>query len=54
VIFHSSDAELLPYQGRFPFDVIGDPEKALYRRYGVESSISALSGTESLCGLTKG
>jgi peroxiredoxin len=42
VIFHSPDSELLPYQGRFPFDVIGDPDKAQYRRYGVESSISAL------------
>jgi peroxiredoxin len=42
VIFHSPDAELLPYQGRFPFDVIGDPQKMLYRKYGVESSISAL------------
>ena len=26
VIFHSPDAELLPYQGRLPFDVIGDLE----------------------------
>ena len=42
VIFHSSDAKLLPYQGRFPFDVIGDPGKALYRKYGVGSSLSAL------------
>jgi peroxiredoxin len=42
VIFHSPDDELLPYQGRFPFDVIGDPKKMLYRKYGVESSISAL------------
>ena len=41
VVFHSSNAELLPYQGSFPFDVIGDPTKALYRKYGVESSISA-------------
>lgn len=41
VVFHSPYAELLPYQGRFPFDVIGDPTKALYRKYGVESSISA-------------
>lgn len=42
VIFHSSDAKLLPYQGRFPFDVIGDPGKALYRKYGVGGSLSAL------------
>ena len=42
VAFHSSDEELLPYQGRFPFDVIGDPEKRLYRHYGVETSIWAI------------
>jgi hypothetical protein len=42
VVFHSSDRELLPYQGRFPFDVVGDPKKKLYRRYGVESSIWAI------------
>jgi peroxiredoxin len=42
VIFHSPDAELLPYQGRFPFDVIGDPSHAFYRRYGVEKSIWAV------------
>ena len=42
VVFHSPDAELLPYQGRFPFDVIGDPSHTLYRRYGVEKSIWAV------------
>ena len=42
VVFHSPDAELLPYQGRFPFDVIGDPGHTLYRRYGVEKSIWAV------------
>lgn len=42
VVFHSSAEELSPFQGRFPFDVIGDPAKTLYRRYGVESSFSAL------------
>jgi hypothetical protein len=42
VVFHSSAAELLPYQGNFPFAVIGDPEKKLYERYGVSTSITAL------------
>ena len=42
VVFHSPDEELLPYQGRFPFDVIGDPKKSLYRRYGVETSLRAV------------
>jgi hypothetical protein len=54
VVFHSSDAELLPYQGRFPFDVIGDPTKALYRKYGVESSISAFFFPGSLGGFAEG
>lgn len=42
VAFHSSNDELLPYQGRFPFDVIGDPDKVLYQRYGVEASLRAI------------
>jgi peroxiredoxin len=42
VVFHSPDSSLLPYQGEFPFIVIGDPEKKLYRQFGVESSIFAI------------
>jgi peroxiredoxin len=41
-VFHSPDSSLLPYQGKFPFTVIGDPEKKLYRQFGVESSILAI------------
>src|SRR6201996_9825001 len=54
VVFHSSEAELLPYQGNFPFDVIGDPEKLLYRRYGVSSSISALLSPKAFIASLKG
>jgi hypothetical protein len=42
VVFHSPNDSLLPYQGKFPFDVIGDPEKKLYAEYGVQSSIFAI------------
>jgi peroxiredoxin len=42
VVFHSPDSSLLPYQGKFPFIVVGDPEKKLYRQFGVESSIFAI------------
>ena len=42
VFFHPPDAELLPYQGHFPFDVVGDPSYAFYRKYGVEKSIWAI------------
>jgi peroxiredoxin len=54
VVFHSPDAELLPYQGRFPFDVIGDPTKALYRKYGVESSISTFFSLNAWAASLKG
>jgi len=42
VLFHSSKAALLPYQGSFPFDVVGDPEKKLYVQFGVQSSIFSI------------
>jgi peroxiredoxin len=42
VVFHSPNSSLLPFQGKFPFDVIGDPEKKLYRQFGVESSIFSI------------
>ncbi|MGH3726202.1 MAG: peroxiredoxin-like family protein [Mycobacterium sp.] len=38
VVFHSTPAELRKYQDDMPFPVIGDPEKTLYQRFGVEAS----------------
>ena len=42
VVFHSPKESLLPYQGKFPFDVIGDPEKKLYAQFGVGTSVFAI------------
>ncbi|MEV6277767.1 peroxiredoxin-like family protein [Nocardia sp. NPDC051832] len=42
VVFHSSAAELRKYTGDFPFDFIADPDRALYREFGVESGRRAL------------
>lgn len=42
VVFHSRTAELREHVADLPFDVIADPEKALYREFGVESGASAL------------
>lgn len=42
VVFHSPAKSLLPYQGKFPFDVIADPEKKHYAEFGVGTSIFAL------------
>jgi peroxiredoxin len=42
VVFHPTDAELIPHEGQFPFDVVGDPSRVLYRRYCVEASMTAI------------
>ena len=42
VIFHSPKESLLKFQGKFPFEIIGDPEKKLYEQFGVGTSVYAL------------
>src|SRR6187399_898528 len=42
VVFHSTVAELLEYESHLPFAVIADPEKRLYREFGVEAAARAL------------
>jgi peroxiredoxin len=42
VVYHSPQQSLLPYQGSFPFAVIGDPEKVLYQQFGVGTSVFAI------------
>lgn len=42
VVFHSPAAELREQAGDLPFDVIADPDKHLYREFGVESAPRAL------------
>ncbi|TAK30213.1 MAG: AhpC/TSA family protein [Myxococcaceae bacterium] len=41
-VFHSEAATMAPYQGDLPFEVVADPEKVLYRAYGVEASVRSL------------
>ena len=54
VVFHSSNAALLPFQGSFPFDVIGDPEKKLYAEFGVESSVFSVLNPAAWPAMFKG
>jgi peroxiredoxin len=42
VVFHSTATELRKYQDDMPFPVIGDPDKTLYRRFGVAASAKAV------------
>ncbi|MBV1860362.1 MAG: AhpC/TSA family protein [Nannocystaceae bacterium] len=41
-VFHSSLGELRGVNADLPFDLVGDPGRELYRRYGVESSLKAV------------
>ena len=43
VVFHSSADALRKYQSELPFAVIGDPERNLYREFGVESSVASIA-----------
>ncbi|HEU5154973.1 MAG TPA: peroxiredoxin-like family protein [Gemmatimonadales bacterium] len=42
LVFHSSRDEMLKYQAQLPFDCIPDPNKWLFREFGVETSLLAL------------
>lgn len=54
VVFHSPKESLLPYQGRFPFDVIGDPEKKLYEQFGVGTSVFAILDVRAWPAMVRG
>jgi len=43
IVFHSSAKSIRSYQKDIPFVLVGDPEKALYKDFGVESSLGFLS-----------
>jgi peroxiredoxin len=44
VVFHSTVQEVLRYESDLPIPVVADPERLLYRRFGVEQSLKALVG----------
>src|SRR5438067_7799564 len=43
VVFHSSAKSIRSYQKDVPFALVGDPNKVLYKEFGVESSLGFLS-----------
>jgi peroxiredoxin len=43
IVFHSSAKSIRSYQKDLPFLLVGDPEKALYREFGVDSSLGFMS-----------
>jgi peroxiredoxin len=54
VVFHSKKPDLLIHAGEFPFDVIADPEKRLYREFGVESSPRSLMNPRTWLPIVRG
>lgn len=44
VVFHSTAEEVIRYESELPLTVVADPNRDLYRRFGVERSASALFG----------
>src|SRR5438445_8620168 len=43
IVFHSSAKSIRSYQKDVPFVLVGDPKKALYKGFGVETSIGFMS-----------
>jgi peroxiredoxin len=43
IVFHSSPASIRSYQKDIPFLMVGDPRKAFYREFGVETSLGFMS-----------
>ena len=54
VLFHSPSTSLLTYQGKFPFDVVGDPEKKYYAEFGVGSSVFSILDVRAWPAIIKG
>src|SRR5215470_11007855 len=43
IVFHSSATSIRSYQKDVPFVLVGDPPKALYKEFGVETSLGFMS-----------
>lgn len=54
VVFHSSRQELLTHAGDLPFAVVADPDKHLYREFGVESAPRSLLDPRAWPGIVRG
>ncbi|GAC1652986.1 MAG: peroxiredoxin-like family protein [Mycobacterium sp.] len=54
VVFHSSAEAMREFQGDLPFTTIADPDKELYREFGVEASPKALLHPRAWAAATRG
>ncbi|WP_369828045.1 peroxiredoxin-like family protein [Mycobacterium sp. 852002-51163_SCH5372311] len=54
VVFHSAPDALRRYQSDLPFAVVADPDRKLYKEFGVESSIGAVLHPGAMRGAVRG
>lgn len=54
VMFHSTPEELATYVDDMPFDIVADPDRTLYRRFGVETAVRSVADPRSMVPVIKG
>ncbi|MEJ1969711.1 MAG: peroxiredoxin-like family protein [Rhizomicrobium sp.] len=54
VVFHSTPEEMRRYAADLPFATIGDPDKRLYREFGVEAAPRALADPRAWGAILRG
>jgi peroxiredoxin len=54
IVFHSSAKSIRSYQKEVPFVLVGDPKKALYKEFSVETSLGFMSSLKALGAWTRG
>ena len=54
IVFHSPAKSIRSYQKDVPFVLVGDPKKALYKEFGVETSLEFMSNLKALGAWTRG
>jgi peroxiredoxin len=54
VLFHSSADKLRRYQADLPFAVVADPDRKLYKEFGVESSFASVLHPRAMLAAVRG
>lgn len=54
VLFHSTPEEFAEYVDDMPFDLVADPDRTQYQRFGVETSVRSVADLRSAVPIVKG
>ena len=54
IVFHSSAKSIRSYQKDVPFVLVGDPKKAIYKEFGVETSLGFIMSLKALGAFMRG